>query len=211
MTTVRRFGVDEAGKGPVFGPMVVAAVSCDVSTLPTGIQDSKQLSPSHRRGLATTLRDRDDIDIATRHISAAEIDLREKNMNALTVEAFADVIDQLATNGLAGTVDASDSNTERFKRQITDRLETDVVLTSKHGADESDPIVGAASIIAKVERDAAIKELADRYGDIGSGYPSDPTTRDYLTEYVAEHGCPPPFARHSWATCQNALEEAKNA
>ncbi len=206
MTTVRRFGVDEAGKGPVFGPMVVAAVSCNVATLPTGIRDSKQLSPSHRRGLATKLREHEDVNIATRQISAAEIDLREENMNELTVEAFADVIDQLATRGLAGTVDAADSNTERFKNHITEQTETSVVLTSEHGADESDPVVGAASIIAKVERDAAIEELAEKYGEIGSGYPSDPTTREYLTAYVEEHGRAPPFARHSWSTCQDALE-----
>lgn len=209
MTRVRRFGVDEAGKGPVFGPMVVAAVAGDVATLPTGIRDSKRLSAAKRRGLARELRNRDAVDIATYHISPDRIDSDEQNMNELTVESFATVIDEVADTGMGGKVDASDTDADRFGCHIESQLDTTVILASEHGADDSDPLVGAASIIAKVERDARIEELAEEYGDIGSGYPSDATTREFLTEYVDTHGDVPPFARRSWSTCQDALDAAE--
>jgi ribonuclease HII len=71
--------------------------------------------------------------------------------------------------------------------------------------------VGAASIIAKVARDAHVAELADEYGDVGSGYPSDPTTRTFLADYVDSHGELPPCARRSWSTCDDVLAAAEQA
>lgn len=210
MTQVRRFGVDEAGRGPVFGPMVVAAVACNVATLPKGVRDSKQVSPSRRRALANTLRDQEDISIATTCVSPAEIDAEEMNMTDLTVTAFVEVIDALEPTDCGGMVDACDTDTDRFERRIDSQLETPVTLEAKHGADDSDPVVGAASIIAKVERDERIAALAEEYGDIGSGYPSDPTTREFLTDYVEQHGEVPPFARTSWSTCQDALDSVSS-
>ena len=71
---------------------------------------------------------------------------------------------------------------------------------SEHHADDKFPVVSAASIIAKVTRDRAITKLAKKYGDIGSGYPSDPATVHYLTAYIDKHSCPPVIARKSWKT-----------
>jgi ribonuclease HII len=83
-----------------------------------------------------------------------------------------------------------------------------VDVESRHGADESDVVVGAASIVAKVDRDAAVAALAEEYGEVGSGYPSDPTTREFLREYVAETGDLPACARRSWQTCADLLAAA---
>jgi ribonuclease HII len=80
-----------------------------------------------------------------------------------------------------------------------------VDVHAEHSADGTYPIVAAASIVAKVERDRRVEELRDEYGDVGSGYPSDPTTRAFLREYVREHGRLPACARASWKTCDDVL------
>ena len=73
-------------------------------------------------------------------------------------------------------------------------------LTLENRADARFPVVSAASILAKVRRDLRIKELAAEYGEIGSGYPSDPVTRRFLEAWLKRHGSPPPFARARWGT-----------
>jgi ribonuclease HII len=119
-----------------------------------------------------------------------------------------------ADDALSGYVDAGDTNAVRFERRVAegvaDRLSTGVALEvrGEHGADETYPIVGAASIVAKVERDAHVTGLAEEYGDLGSGYPSDPATKAFLSEYVAEHDALPPCARASWKTSRDALADA---
>jgi len=82
-----------------------------------------------------------------------------------------------------------------------------VKLVSEHAADRNHPVVGAASIVAKVIRDRAIAELAAEHGEIGSGYPSDPVTVAYLREYLRNRRVPPPFARSSWATTRSLVGE----
>ena len=78
-------------------------------------------------------------------------------------------------------------------------------------ADEDHPIVSAASVIAKVERDAHVADLADEYGPLGSGYPSDPETRAFLEAHVAETGQLPGCARASWRTAVDVLGRAAQA
>jgi ribonuclease HII len=89
-----------------------------------------------------------------------------------------------------------------------------VDVHAEHRADESYPLVAAASVVAKVERDARIDALADdyaEYGPIGSGYPSDPTTRDFLRTYVEETGTLPDCARASWSTSSDVLAAAEQS
>ena len=202
-----RFGVDEAGKGPVFGPMVVCAVVAEPTDLPDGIADSKKLTERKRERLASALRENSDVKINAVHVSPNRID-ESDNMGDLAVDVFAEALRPQADDEMAGTVDASDTDAERFGRRINERLDNDVDILSEHGADETDAVVGAASIIAKVERDEVIGNLADEFGNIGSGYPSDPRTREFLHNYVEEHGEAPPFARQSWSTVEDALSDA---
>jgi ribonuclease HII len=79
----------------------------------------------------------------------------------------------------------------------------DVKIISEHHADRRYPIVSAASILAKVKRDALVKELRVNYGDFGSGYPSDPKTIKFLTNWFKMHGSYPDFVRKSWKTLKN--------
>ncbi|NGM69844.1 ribonuclease HII [Natronolimnobius sp. AArcel1] len=221
------FGVDEAGKGPVFGSMFAAAVSLEnPDWLPEGIADSKQLTPTRREELAATIRADERIRVGVAEITPERIDDPETDMNSLSVAAHAEAINDafagLEEGGIlddestiSGLCDACDTDADRFARRVHDAceqtLETDhsLEIDARHGADDESPIVGAASIIAKVKRDAHVAAIAEEYGEIGSGYPSDPNTREFLETYVDDHGSLPPFARESWSTCEDVLAAAQ--
>jgi ribonuclease HII len=203
------FGVDEAGRGPVLGSLFVACVSADAAALPAGIDDSKRLTPARRESLSAELRADECVSMAVVEVTPADID--DGSLNVLTAGAMAETIDRAVPDGRAGVVDACDTDAARFGRRVTSATTTDVSIAAEHGADESHDHVGAASIVAKVARDAHIADLAAEHGALGSGYPSDPNTRQFLREYVHEHGDLPPFARTSWQTSQDVLEAAEQS
>lgn len=210
-----RVGADEAGKGPVLGPMVAAAVRADPGTLPDGIDDSKRVSPARREEIAAALRGRDDVAVGLGVIPVERIDDPETDMNRLTVAAQGTAIAAVARADDTVVVDAGDVSEERFGRRVRDAVvdaaSVDVAVVSEHGADGNHPVVGAASIVAKVERDKRVEAIAAEYGDVGSGYSSDPTTRAFLREYVAERGVLPDCARTSWSTCDDLLAAAEQS
>ncbi|WP_336036233.1 ribonuclease HII [Halobacterium yunchengense] len=205
----RAFGVDEAGKGPVLGSMFAAAVVGDPDGLPDGVADSKRLSAARREELDAAIRAACEVGVA--EVPVARIDDPATDMNALTVEAQASALDAVAADGLAGHVDAGDVDEARFGRRVADAVAADVDVTAAHGADDEYALVAAASVVAKVARDSHVDALADEYGDVGSGYPGDPTTREFLREYVREHGALPECARASWQTSADALAAAEQA
>ena len=203
------FGVDEAGKGPVLGSMFAAAVAGNPADLPEGVADSKRLAPERREELDAEIREHLTVGVA--EIPVTRIDDPETDMNTLTVAAQADALSQVASDGLAGHVDAGDVDEERFGRRVADAVPADVDVTAEHGADDEYDLVAAASIVAKVARDSHVEDLADVHGDVGSGYPSDPTTRAFLSGYVQKHGCLPDCARGSWQTSKDALAAAEQS
>jgi len=207
-----RAGTDEAGKGPALGPMVAAAVRSPPEALPDGVDDSKRLPAERRERLAERLREDDRIAVATAVVEPSRIDDPETDMNSLTVAAHVEALEAVLSRDGAVEVllDAADVDPERFARRVgtavdgVDRPSRSV--RAEHGADETDAVVGAASVVAKVARDrriAAIDGSHDR--PVGSGYPSDPTTREFLRTHVREHGELPAAARESWTTCRDAL------
>lgn len=216
-----RIGADEAGKGPVLGPMVAAAVRAEPATLPDGIADSKRLSPARRDEFAGALRNHPDVEIGVEVVSVDRIDDPDTDMNSLTVAAQATAIAAVATDGDETVVDAGDVSESRFARRVRDAVVeaipattasgTSIDVIAEHGADDEHPIVGAASVIAKVERDRRVADLSESYGEIGSGYPSDRTTRTFLVEYVRQHGELPACARSSWQTADDVLAAAEQS
>jgi len=205
-----RVGVDEAGKGPVLGSMFAAAVRADPDALPDGVGDSKGIAPAKRERLDGEIRAVADA-VAVAEIPVARIDDPETDMNTLTVAAHAEALSGVACDGLAGMVDAGDTEAGRFGRRVADRVDATLDLAAEHSADETDPLVGAASILAKVARDSHVESLADTHGEVGSGYPSDPTTRAFLADYVERHGELPDCARASWSTCEDVLAAAQQS
>ncbi|UTF54242.1 ribonuclease HII [Natronosalvus rutilus] len=216
------FGVDEAGKGPVFGSMFAAAVWAPTrDALPDGVADSKRLSPDRRETLAETIRADARLRVGIAEVTTERIDAPDTDMNGLTVEAHASALEAAAEESPStlergetsepphAHCDACDTDADRFARRVADACALEATVEATHGADDDDPLVGAASIVAKVERDAHVAAIADEHGEVGSGYPSDPTTRAFLEEYVARCGALPPFARESWSTCADVLVDAE--
>ena len=198
-------GVDEAGKGSVLGPMVVAAVAAPSEDAldDLGVKDSKLLSAKERERLYSLIKKR--CKVATVHLDAKDIDAirTEMTMNAAVARAHAQVISKLSPS--CAYVDACDVNIFRYAEMVRGNLVKNCEIVSEHHADEKFPVVSAASIIAKVTRDRAIVTLSKKYGELGSGYPSDPVTIRFLNAWIDEHRVPPLIARKSWKTVSAML------
>ena len=195
-------GVDEAGKGPVMGPMVVAAVSVENAKLieNLGFKDSKLLSSQRRLELFNLIKQNYSYEIEIINVEKIDEHRMKNQLNLLNRKAFEKVISRL--NPKVAYVDAADVNEERFGREIkvnlTNPNDTDVI--SMHKADSMIPVVAAASIIAKQTRELEIKKLKKEIGDFGSGYPSDERTIKFLKSYFHDNSRWPPGTRKSWKT-----------
>ena len=197
-------GVDEAGRGAVLGPMVVAAVRCGAQQLPTGVDDSKRLAVMTRRRIGLELTDTAPISIAYSRVEPTMIDDPREDLTALTATAAQRVLRRLLRPGDHVLLDAADVDAARFGRRVARGLAVpELTVEAQHRADEENPQVAAASVVAKVLRDAAVATIDARWaqqGGVGSGYPSDPTTRAFLRDRLAEGGPLPEVVRTSWST-----------
>lgn len=197
-------GVDEAGRGPVMGPLVVGAVYVDDDTplRELGVKDSKKLSPKRREELYDRIIDAaEGYSIIT--LSAEEIDARRARMslNMVEMEMFAEAVSRMPVTRVY--VDCPDPNEEKFGNMLSVRIDNTPV-TARHKADDTYPVVSAASILAKVTRDRLIAEISEEFGEnIGSGYPSDPVTIAFIEKWLKEKGCTPRHTRNSWDTVKN--------
>jgi len=209
-------GVDDAGRGSIVGPLVIAGVLLDEKDLhrlvDLGVKDSKLLSPHRREELATEIKK-----LALKYyvamLSPAEIDRvvetgkKLHKLNRLEAQTMAKVITILKPD--VAYVDASDVLADRFKQHILENLTFNVQIVSEHKADVNYPIVSAASIIAKVERDRAISELQEKYGNMGCGYPTDPNTLKFLEKWIRKFGSYPDFVRKSWKPAKRLKTKAE--
>jgi ribonuclease HII len=216
-------GIDEAGKGPVIGPMCIGGVKIEESKTHIlkvlGVADSKKLTPRKREQLAAQIKKHAD-GYFILEVSPAQIDELRKimSMNEIMVVCFAKVLEQLKPDLIYA--DAADVKAERFAENLrrqyakTDPAHAkEIEIISMHQADAIYPAVSAASIIAKVRRDELIEELKKEWGvDFGSGYPSDPKTKEFLLKWGKAHnGEFPGIVRQSWQTVENIREELKKA
>lgn len=206
-------GIDEAGKGPVLGPMCVAGLLLDEKKLDAlariGVRDSKLLSARRREVLAGQIKNISD-KYYVLEVSPAQIDGLRKvmTMNEIMVACYVKVLEELRPDH--AYVDAADVIAARFGENITKRYSGKINITSEHEADKKYPVVSAASILAKVQRDALVKQIGKTIGsDIGSGYPSDQKTIHFLEEWIREKGSLPDFARSSWETAKRLVEKNK--
>jgi ribonuclease HII len=198
-------GVDDAGRGAVIGPLVIAGVlvkSEDLVQLRRlGVKDSKLLSPHRREFLAghiTKIARKTSV----QKLQPKEIDnvvksgRRLHKLNWLEAQTMAKVIEALRPDLVY--VDASDVLEERFKQHILECLSFRAKIISEHKADRNYVAVSAASIIAKVERDREIAILGGTHGNFGSGYPSDQRTVNFLKHLMKTSQEYPDFVRKSW-------------
>lgn len=209
-------GIDEAGRGPMIGPLVVAGILVREDELPrleaSGARDSKTLSPKRRGILAEVIAglvDRTEIRVMT----AAEIDSlrgRGVSLNEIEVQQFVSVLAKLRPK--IAYLDAADVKADRFGGIIGDRSGLAALgckIVSKHKADSKFPIVSAASIIAKEERERIVANLHHEYGDFGSGYPSDPKSIDFIRRLIEDGERLPPIVRRSWESVKRLQDDAE--
>jgi len=203
-------GSDEAGRGPVIGPLVICGVSIEESDIPKlvdiGVKDSKFLTPKKREELFPKIK----LIIKDYMITIVEpkevddaVESDTLNLNWLEAIKTAIIVNYLKPE--SAIIDCPSTNIQAYTEYMKNFLKQDTKLILKHKA-ESHPEVAAASILAKVTRDKKIEELKVKYGDFGSGYPSDKKTQDYLKQNWKKH---PEIFRKSWASYKKVATQTK--
>jgi len=208
-------GVDEAGRGPVLGPLVMAALAFKEEDLKKlewiGVKDSKLLSPQVREELFERIREIvHDFRIEVIEPDAIDLSLRtaETNLNWLEAETSARLVSEL--NPDKAIIDCPSPNlkayTNYFSSRLSEGVRKNAELVVEHKADLNYIAVAAASVIAKVIRDRSIDKIKAEIGiDFGSGYMSDPKTQEFLQKYYQQHAS---LFRKSWQSYKN-VEDSK--
>lgn len=207
-------GLDEAGRGPVIGPMTLSGVQIrkedEIILKELEVKDSKLLTPKRREELHTEIK-KMATKIKTITIDAKDIDdLRNKiSLNEIELNAFAEIINHLSAETVY--LDLPERNSD-FPERLKAKVNRKINLIAEHKADERYPVVSAASIMAKVKRDRKIKTIEKEINEpIGSGYPADPKTKEFLKSYFKKNKKFPESVRHSWKTIQNIIDEQKQS
>ncbi len=204
-------GVDEAGRGPLVGDMVIALVvfrECDLGSLARlGVKDSKSLTPVIRRKLLPYIL-RYSLATIISHVSPLEIDT--KNLNELTINRISYLL-----GSLKGLIDPyivkriTIDMVTGYRKYSTDYREhypyAEVIFEAN--ADVKYVEVSAASIVAKCYRDQLIEEVNRVYGELGSGYPIDRRTIEWIRRVYGAGEPPPPFLRRSWSILKKIAPE----
>lgn len=205
-------GVDEAGRGSVMGPLVVGTVFVedDADLLRIGVKDSKKLTPKKREAMydeiissvtswTAVVTTAEEIDELRKDISLNEIELR----------MFAEGIRYHECTTVFA--DCPDVNEEAFTSKLGGLLGKDVAVIAKHKADDTYPVVSAASIVAKVTRDRLMDDIRNEFGvNVGSGYPSDHYTIEFIEGWIEKNRVAPPHVRCSWETVRQMLSKRSN-
>lgn len=202
-------GIDEAGRGPVIGPMVIAGVLIEApdeqKLINLGVKDSKLLTPKQREAMFEDIKN-----IAKKHkivvILPPEIDAAlqsdELNLNWLEAQKTVEIINQLEPHKVF--IDCPSTNIYAYKEYLMKRiLNKHIDVVAEHKADVSYPVVSAASILAKVTRDREIERIKAQIGaDFGSGYPSDPKTQEFMQKNFNKYD----IFRKTWASYKDAFK-----
>lgn len=206
---MRVLGIDEAGRGCVLGPLVVAgflAEDPDEGAMrAAGAGDSKAMSAKKRAAARLALAPLGTPDV--RLVTARQID--DGNLNALEEDVVADLVrthkPDLVRMDALGPPSAMPRLRARLEEMVGPTHRCEWVIEPK--ADATWPTVGAASIFAKTSRDAALDALRETYGVLGSGYPSDPKTRAWLEAWNQSGEPWPEFVRTRWGTVRDLAQQ----
>ena len=204
---VKVLGIDEAGRGPVLGAMVMAGVMIEEGDehLLEGSKDSKMLA--HPVRLELDKRIRKNAEHMVIEVSPAEIDKalasEAMNLNWLEAHKQAELINALGPD--KAIIDCPSPNLVAYAVYVKNLLDNkDVELIVEHKADEKYITSSAASILAKVRREEIVVDLKKKYGETGSGYPADPNTKKFIAENWDKY---PDIFRKSWSTYKKVVED----
>lgn len=206
MSQMRIAGIDEAGKGPVIGPLVVCGVACSGNMIKKlseiGVRDSKKLTSDKRKKIAEKLKKMLDWEVVVIHANELDRMMGGKTVNEILKDCCVQIISKLDPDVVY--VDSFDVRPERLAGEL-EKL-TGKKVIAKHRAEE-EPIVAAASIIAKHTRDDIIEQLKEKYGNFGSGYASDAITRRWLEKKLMS-GKIPDIVRKKWKTLDRIKQKS---
>ena len=199
-------GIDDAGRGSMIGPMVIAGISIEKKDIKKlrklGVRDSKKLSRKKRELLyKEIIKIVDDYHVIRIPPKTIDRYVFKHNLNHLEARKMAETITHLKPH--LSYVDSCDVNASRFGREISDLCGKSKVK-SYHYADSRFIVVSAASIIAKVSRDRSIIRL-NKNSNLGSGYPSDKKSVNYVKKLVSSKKQLPSSIRKSWKPVQKIL------
>ena len=207
-------GIDEAGRGPVIGPLVICGVLInkgdEEKLSQMGVKDSKLLTPLQREAPFDKI-----LSMVKKYhlivVSAPEIDKAVEgndglNLNWLEANKTAEILNHLQPD--EAIIDCPSNNIEKYTIYIKNKVkDKDIKVKAEHKADLNYVVVGAASILAKVTRDREIEKIKKRLKEnVGSGYPSDPVTVEFLQKNYKKH---PDIFRHSWESYKRLAEVKK--
>jgi ribonuclease HII len=205
-------GVDEAGRGPVIGPLVlgVAVIQKEQEDIlkKIGVKDSKLLTLKERIRQEKEIKQIAE-EYGVEQITAKEIDeLRErKSLNEIEAMRIGVLLNRLHKKPDVVYVDSPDPTAAFFGTRIKKYLDFSCTIVSEHKADLNYPVVSAASILAKTIRDHEIEKLTEQYGEIGCGYPHDPLTITFLNRCVEKDITLPDCVRKSWQTTKDIVNK----
>ncbi|MCI4349573.1 MAG: ribonuclease HII [Thermoplasmata archaeon] len=203
-------GIDEAGRGSLIGPLVVggflAPADAGARLREIGVRDSKLLSPVRRDEIFRRLPELGRCLSVRASPPQVDAQVRHGFLNHLEAKLFAQLIVIAQPDRVVA--DACDPNEKRFGAELRKRARVDVPIDAHHHADLDDPMVGAASIVAKVLRDRAVARLRARLGgEIGSGYPSDARTIAFVRSAISGGRPAGTWLRKSWRTTERLILE----
>ena len=197
---VKILGIDEAGRGPVIGPMVMAGVMIEEGSedFIKGAVDSKLLPHKKRIELDKQIKANTDYNVIV--VEPKEIDdallSTDLNLNWLEAHKQAEIINKL--NPDKAIIDCPSINCEAYKKYLQKLIiNKKIELIVEHKADVNYPICSAASILAKVERENQMEKIKQKYGDTGPGYPANKTTQDFVKNNWDKY---PDIFRKTWST-----------
>ena len=208
-------GIDEAGRGPVIGPLVVCGVEIDKNDLSAleenGIKDSKELSHAQIMDLYEIIKDVAlNINVKVLHAEKITRMMFHKNLNEIEYGLFSEIISESKANHVY--IDSFFSNKDRLLTMLKNKYPSKKFVVEPK-ADSKYYVVSAASIVAKYHREKIMGEIKEKYkdefGDIGSGYPSDTRTVNFLSQYYKKYGKFPDEARMLWSTIEDIKGKIK--
>lgn len=201
-------GIDEAGRGPVFGSLFIAGVRIpEDHPILESVRESKSTTKNQIFETARKATDDESIRSIVIEVTASEI-TKSENLTTTTANWMIQIACELTNGTDTLFVDSCYKDEDKFKSTFpSDAFDTLVV---EHKADENYPVVSTAGCMAKYHRELHIDTINENYDDeIGSGYPSDTTTRDFLRNYYSKYSSFPPETRLSWSTCETLKSEAE--
>lgn len=219
-------GIDEAGRGPALGPMVYGCccwpISLKDSLSSIGFFDSKQVTKENREFFYAILQqlhtkclyiERKILEPTA--LSDSMLRKSGENLNQLSYNTVFSLIKSAVSQLNVRKIFVDTVGKPQFFQKLLEEefaLYPQLDFTASEKADAKFPVVSAASIVAKVNRDFCVenwqfKENAQISRNFGSGYPSDPNTVKWLEENCDEIFGYGDFARYSWKTIQNLLEK----